>query len=112
MAGIGFELRKLLKKQSYLGLLEAYTYAGLIGSGPWILSIFGIMLVGVLSLGIVVPHLLIAQFTVTVTYLFMISLILTGVVQLSFTRFIADRLFAEDDAAVLPNFNGLLLVVQ
>ncbi|MBP9218824.1 MAG: exopolysaccharide Pel transporter PelG [Sterolibacterium sp.] len=111
MAGIGFELRKLLKKQSYLGLLEAYTYAGLIGSGPWILSIFGIMLVGVLSLGIVVPHLLIAQFTVTVTYLFMISLILTGVVQLSFTRFIADRLFAEDDAAVLPNFNGLLLVM-
>ncbi len=111
MAGIGFELRKLLKKQSYVGLLEAYTYAGIIGSGPWILSIFGIMLVGILSLGIVVPHLLIAQFTVTVTYLFMASLIITGAVQLSFTRFVADRLFAKDDAAVLPNFNGLLLLV-
>ena len=109
MAGIGFELRKLLKKQSYAGLLEAYAYAGIIGSGPWILSIFGIMLVGVLSLGIVVPHVLIAQFTVTVTYLFMISLIITGIVQLSFTRFVADRLFLKDDAAVLPNFNGLVL---
>lgn len=110
MAGIGFELRKLLKKQSYMGLLEAYAYAGIIGSGPWILSIFGIMLVGVMSLGIVVPHLLIAQFTVTVTYLFMTSLVITGVVQLSFTRFVADRLFHKDGAAVLPNFNGLVLL--
>jgi len=110
MAGIGFELRKLLKKQSYMGLLEAYAYAGIIGSGPWILSIFGIMLVGVMSLGIVVPHLLIAQFTVTVTYLFMTSLVITGVVQLSFTRFVADRLFHKDEAAVLPNFNGLVLL--
>ncbi|TAN73700.1 MAG: hypothetical protein EPN14_09695, partial [Gallionella sp.] len=39
MAGIGFELRKLLKKQSYSGLLQAYVYAGIISSGPWILSI-------------------------------------------------------------------------
>ena len=112
MAGIGFELRKLLKKQSYAGLLQAYSYAGIIGSGPWVLSILGIMLVGVLSLGIVVPHILIAQFTVTVTYLFMISLIITGTVQLSFTRFVADRLFVKDDAAILPNFNGLLLVAM
>jgi uncharacterized membrane protein len=112
MAGIGFELRKLLRKQSYMGLLQAYSYAGLIGSGPWILSIIGIMLIGIMSLGIVVPQVLIAQFTVTVTYLFMISLVITGVVQLSFTRYVADRLFSKDDTAVLPNFNGLLLLAM
>lgn len=111
MAGIGFELRKLLRKQSYGGLLEAYSYAGLIGSGPWVLSILGIMLIGIMSLGIVIPDVLISQFTVTVTYLFMISLVLTGLVQLSFTRYVADRLFMKQDASVLPNFNGLLLLV-
>ena len=46
MAGIGFELRKLLNKRSYTGLLQAYAYAGIISSGPWVLSIVGIMLIG------------------------------------------------------------------
>ena len=39
MAGIGFELRRLLRKNTLLGLAQAYTYAGVIGSGPWIFSI-------------------------------------------------------------------------
>ena len=111
MAGIGFELRKLLKKRSYSGLLQAYMYAGVISSGPWILSIVGILVIGIMSLGIVVPNVLITEFQVTVTYLILGSLVLTGFVQLSFTRFVADRLFAGDEDAVLPNFNGLLVVV-
>lgn len=111
MAGIGFELRKLLKKQTYAGLIQAYAFAGIISSGPWVLSIIGIMLIGLLSLGVVFPKVAIAQFQVTVTYLFLISLIVTGLVQLSFTRFVADRTFAKDEAAILPNFNGLILLV-
>jgi len=110
MAGIGFELRKLLQKNSYAGVLQAYLYAGMISSGPWVLSIVGILIIGLLSLGVVVPSVLISQFQVTVTYLIVTSLILSGFVQLAFTRFVADRLFVGDTAAVLPNFNGLLLV--
>ena len=112
MAGIGFELRKLLKKQTYSGLMQAYAFAGLISSGPWVLSIIGIMLVGVLSLGGVFPQELITQFQVTVTYLFLISLIGTGLVQLSFTRFVADRIFEKKNAMILPNFNGLILLAM
>ncbi|MDP2370291.1 exopolysaccharide Pel transporter PelG [Rhodoferax sp.] len=109
MAGIGFELRKLLKKQTYAGLVQAYAFAGIISSGPWVLSIIGILLIGLLSIGVVFPKVAIAQFQVTVTYLFLMSLIVTGFVQLSFTRFVADRTFAKDEAAILPNFNGLIL---
>jgi uncharacterized membrane protein len=112
MAGIGFELRKLLKKQTYAGLIQAYAFAGIISSGPWVLSIIGIMLIGLFSIGVVFPKVAIAQFQVTVTYLFLISLIVTGVVQLSFTRFVADRIFAKDEQAILPNFNGLILVAM
>ena len=111
MAGIGFELRKLLQKQSYFGLFQAYAYAGIISSGPWVLSIVGILFVGFLSLGIVYPHTLIVQFQVSVTYLILSSLILTGFIQLGFTRFIADGLFKKQDESVLPNFNGMLLIV-
>lgn len=114
MAGIGFELRKLLRKQTYAGLLQAYAFAGIISSGPWVLSIVGIMLIGLLSAGagVASPRVSVQQFQVTVTYLFLISLISTGLVQLSFTRFVADRTFAKDEASILPNFNGLILVVM
>ncbi len=112
MAGIGFELRKLLKKRTYAGLLQAYAYAGIISSGPWVLSILGILLIGVFSIGTVDADASISQFQVTVTYLFLISLVLTGVVQLSFTRFVADQIFAKNNLAIMPNFNGLMLLAM
>ena len=111
MAGIGFELRKLLAKDSLTGLMQAYAYAGIISSGPWVLSILGILIIGFISVSVVTPEFLINQFQVTVTYLMALSLILTGLVQLAFTRFIADRLYEKRDDEVLPNFNGILLVV-
>ncbi|MFA5915804.1 MAG: exopolysaccharide Pel transporter PelG [Burkholderiales bacterium] len=112
MAGIGFEIRKLLRKESYTGLLQAYAYAGIISSGPWVLSIVGILVIGLMSATVVVPNVLITQFQVSVTYLMLSSLIFTGAVQLGFTRFIADRLFEKKDEVVLPNFNGVLLAVM
>ena len=51
MAGIGFELRKILSRDSYTATLHAYVYAGLISSGPWVLSIISVMLVGIISIG-------------------------------------------------------------
>lgn len=111
MAGIGFELRKLLKRDSLLGLVQAYAYAGIISSGPWVLSILGILVIGLMSVSIVVPNFLITQFQVSVTYIIAFSLVLTGLVQLAFTRFTADRLFEKRSEMILPNFNGLLLSV-
>ncbi len=110
MAGIGFELRKLLRKDNLLGILQAYAYAGVIGSGPWVLSIVGILIVGMLSHAVVVPNFLVTQFQVSVTYLISASLIFTGALQLAFTRFVSDRLFEHKDTLVFSNLNGILLV--
>jgi len=111
MAGIGFELRKLLRRENYSGLLQAYAYAGIISSGPWVLSIIGILAIGLLSSATAGSSIAISRFQVSVTYLIAASLVITGVVQLGFTRFIADRLYEKKDALVMPNFNGLMLVV-
>lgn len=111
MAGIGFELRRLLKRENLLGLLQAYGYAGVISSGPWVLSIIGILIIGVLSYAIVVPDSRIVQFQVTVTYIIAVSLIVTGAFQLSFTRFSADRLFEKRDDIILTNFHAVALAV-
>jgi polysaccharide biosynthesis protein PelG len=110
MAGIGFELRKILKHDTLFGVARAYAYAGLISSGPLILSIFGILIIGVMSLAFVIPKYAIVQFQISVTYLIALSLILTGPLQLSFTRFISDRLFEKRDDLVLSNYNGVVLV--
>ncbi|MBA4002834.1 MAG: histidine kinase, partial [Delftia sp.] len=111
MAGIGFELRHLLRKNTLTSVLQAYAYAGVIGSGPWVFSIIGILLVGVFSVSVVAPPLLVTQFQTSVTYLVASSLILTGAAQLAFTRFVSDQLFLKKDESILPNLHGLLLVV-
>ncbi|WP_120966358.1 exopolysaccharide Pel transporter PelG [Comamonas sp. lk] len=111
MAGIGFELRHMLRKNTLTSVFQAYAYAGVIGSGPWVFSIIGILLVGVFSIGVVNPPLLITQFQTSVTYLVAFSLILTGTAQLAFTRFVSDRIFLKQHDVVLPNLHGLLLIM-
>lgn len=113
MAGIGFELRKLLRKESYFGLLHAYGYAGVISSGPWVLSILAVMALGLLSVGATQGsshH--VTQFLVSVTYLVAASLVLTGLIQLMFTRFVADRLFEQQSQRILPNLIGLMTSIN
>lgn len=112
MAGIGFELRKILSRDSYFSLVRAYAYAGLISSGPWVLSILGLVAIGLLAINLDVQGLLITQFQISVTYLIMGSLILTGVLQLSFTRWVSDQLFARKNDLIVPNFLGVLLVIN
>ena len=111
MAGIGFELRRILLKDSYTSTLRAYIYAGLISSGPWVLSIISVMLIGIVSLGGITPEDQVRQFLVSVTYLMAVSLILTGGLQLYFTRFISDRLYQHKGDIILPNLLGILGLV-
>lgn len=110
MAGIGFELRRILSRDSYTATLQAYIYAGLISSGPWVLSILSVLLIGMLSIGVIAPEVLIVQFLVSVTYLMAASLTLTGGLQLIFTRFVSDRLFEDLEDIILPNLMGLLAI--
>ncbi len=109
MAGIGFELRRILQRKSYLALAEAYGYAGLVSSGPWLLSIFGILLLGFLAVGGESAHKPIIQFQVSVTYLIAVSLMLTGPLQLLFTRYIADMLFARQAHSVVTMLLTMLV---
>lgn len=69
------------------------------------------MLIGLMSLGVLVPSSLVRQFLVTVTYLMATSLILTGGLQLFFTRFVSDRLFEKNFSQIMPNLLGILLIV-
>ncbi len=110
MAGIGFELRRMFSKDTLSGRLQAYTFAAVIGSGPWVLSIVAILAIGLINTRRSAPADAVAQFQVSVTYLMAFSLILTSPLQLMFTRFIADRLFEQRPRLILANLFGALVV--
>ncbi|QGX38632.1 exopolysaccharide Pel transporter PelG [Permianibacter aggregans] len=112
MAGIGFEIRKILERDSYWDVLKAYGYAGLVSGGPWVLSILGVMAIGVLAVVLGVAQTHVNAFQICVTYLMALSLIWTGGMQLMFTRFVADQAYAKAQADVLPNLMGVLLLTM
>lgn len=111
MAGIGFELRKVLRRNTLGSTVAAYTYAGVIGAGPLVLSIIGILLIGFWGLSTSGAEQAVAQFQVSVTYLIAASLVLTGSVQLAFSRYMSDRLYEDDPERILPAFNAVTLIV-
>ena len=111
MAGIGFEIRKILERKTFVSIIEAYGLAGIISSGPWVLSVIGVLIIGLASQSLIEDQNLIVQYLVSVTYLMACSLILTGLLQLMFTRFIADRLYEDKDGIILPNLMGAIWLV-
>jgi polysaccharide biosynthesis protein PelG len=111
MAGIGFELRKMIDGgQGLIGAVRGYACAGLISSGPWILTI---LTLGVLSAfaPFIAEKKEFDVFRGLVTYSFAFSLITVGVVQMTVTRRIADLLYSKKYDEVLPAFNATMMVV-
>ncbi len=112
MAGIGFRLRKILKKGTILSAFQAYGYSAVIGAGAWLIAVFGLIATAI----IVKPFFLykgeVIQFLTTTTYLFAGSLIFTGFFQLYFSRYIADRIFEKKYNIILPNIIGMLVLTM
>lgn len=111
MAGIGFELRRMIDaRQGLVARIRGYASAGLISSGPWLVTIFTL---GILSA--FAPHFASRQefdlFRGLVTYAFAFSLIVLGVLQMTVTRKVADWLYTKSYKRVLPAFNACVLVV-
>jgi len=114
MAGIGFELRKAFKEKSLFSLVHVYGYSALLSAGPWVISIIAILIVGLIEIihfqsdgGHVV------RFQIIVTYAFALAatLITSGVLQLPFTRYIADLIYAKRESEVLGTYFGSLFIV-
>ena len=75
------------------------------------LSIVGILLIGILNTENFATPYYVGQFQISVTYLMAGSLILTSPLQLMISRFIADRLYEKQDKQVLPNLTGAIFLV-
>ncbi|MDH3592065.1 MAG: exopolysaccharide Pel transporter PelG, partial [Planctomycetota bacterium] len=110
MAGIGFELRAMIdERKGFVNKARAYLCAGLISSGPWMMTILTLTLLNMAG-----PYLGGREgydlFRALVTYAFAFSLILQGIGQMAVTRRIADLLYSKQYERILPAFLAALVV--
>jgi uncharacterized membrane protein len=112
MAGIGFELRKVLKADRLLSLTKIYGYSAILSSGPWVISILAIVLVGFINIANMGEISDAFRFQVVITYAIALasSLIITGVLQLPFTRYVADLIFNHREDEILPSYFGAIFL--
>ena len=112
MAGIGFELRKALRQDRLLSIAKVYGYSALLSSGPWVISIIAIIVVGFINVATIGGKSSVVQYQIIITYAIALasSMIITGFVQLPFTRYIADLIFSKREDEVLPSYYGVLLM--
>lgn len=110
MAGIGFELAKLLKQGSYSSLIRAFGLTAFIGAGPGLFIILSLGIICFFTLFATPNSLISGEFLIIVIYLLSSSMIVSAFFQYTFFRFVADKVFLEQFSLILPNFNGVLLV--
>ncbi|MGB0579787.1 MAG: exopolysaccharide Pel transporter PelG [Limisphaerales bacterium] len=103
MAGVGFEINKILQRQSFTSVMQAYGYAAVIGSGPWLASVVSLALLGAILTGVGLTEGL-RIFFVTVSLTYAITLVLTGPIQMVLTRFAADQEYSHTAEQIFPTF--------
>jgi uncharacterized membrane protein len=109
MAGIGLELRRILKRETFAAWASAYLFGAVIVLGPFLCSVLSLAGITVLGRGAVSDETQ-RVFTGAAVTVFGASLVLTGAVQVVLTRYLADLVYrgAYDDL-IASLFPALLL---
>jgi len=112
MAGIGFELKQILKEKSLTSVLKTFGYSAILSSGPWVISMIIILGIGLSNIYLYHtqdPTQTMLKASVTYVSALALSSVFTGFFQLPFTRFIADRIYEKRYYLILPNFIGTIM---
>ena len=111
MAGIGFELKKMFKSSRLSSVFKVYGYSAILSSGPWLISIISILFIGMIKSYRKEFSFSIIQFQVIITYILAISLIISSPFQLSFSRYVSDKIFKKEEDYVLPSYIGVIFIL-
>lgn len=109
MAGIGFELKKLLRKDELHSKLSAFLYTGLVTNGPWLFSVVAMTCLMILGRRFTNEHDL-NHFMGINIYCFCFSMMFTGGSQLVITRYVSDCIFSNQESRVLSIYMASLLL--
>lgn len=100
MAGIGFEIKKLFKKEGIFNTVFAGLHATAVTIGPMVIVIIALNVMYMMQ-----PYIELAYkdkeiLSSTILYVFVFALILASPVNIILSRYIADRIYEEDYSAI------------
>lgn len=104
----------MLMEDTYASILKAYLYSAVISSGPWLLSILCLSFLGVLSPILLQEHGWSVRnwevFGTTIVYIFAWSLIVTGLITMLITRFVADQIYLGKDEIIPSTYAAVIAI--
>jgi len=110
MAGIGFQLKRMIEKDSgFIHTIRSYGIAVISLNGPMLLCLFAVTIAGLLLRKDTYSTIPRDHILVTVTYTFVLSSITTGTYSLILTRYISDCIYQKEYKKVMASFYGGML---
>jgi uncharacterized membrane protein len=94
MAGIGFELRKLARRDDLMGVVASLTHASVVSTGPWIMTVLALGAIDIIGLNWLDQEEM-KVFRIIVIYNFGFSLVAAGPLMMVATRYLADRIYEK-----------------
>jgi len=104
MAGIGFELKRIFKKDSLFSVLSGAIYSTIVVIGPTII-VMGTMLVLYTALGYM--NIIYSErelLSSTILYIFLGAQLITAPISSVMSRYVGDKLFEEQYQDILPSY--------
>lgn len=94
MAGIGFELNKLARRDDLMGIAGAYLHSAFAIAGPWLFTVVALAFTTILYGGSGNEELM--NFRGVIVYNFSFSLVLSAPVFMIMTRYLADQIHVRN----------------
>ncbi len=94
MAGIGFELRKLARRDDLMGVVASLTHASVVSTGPWIMTVLALGAIDIIGINWLDQEEM-KVFRIIVIYNFGFSLVAAGPLMMIATRYLADRIYEK-----------------
>lgn len=110
MAGIGFVLKKMIRRDDLISVANAYLHSSLISCGPWVFTIVALSIVYTLGGGDALSQGYL-NLQAALFYNFAFSLIFTAPLHMVATRYIADCIYKQNITDVSSSLISCLALV-
>lgn len=111
MAGIGFELNKLVNKKSFFSKVSGYFYTTSSCLGSMILGFVLLFVIQYVGKSLGQDILISEKFTSYTTNTVFLSMIIFGVFSLVLSRYISDLIYTKREDHILPSFWGTISII-
>lgn len=111
MAGIGFELNKLINKRNFFSKVSGYFYTASSCLGSMILGFVLIFVIQAIARALGQDSITSQRFTGYITNTVFLSMIIFGFFSLVLSRYISDLLYSKKEERLLASFWGIVAII-